>query len=54
MSSNEAGPNGELALQTLATPKGTNADGDIFGRWLVSQMDLAAVSRAKWLHEVVR
>jgi acyl-CoA thioesterase YciA len=54
MSSNEAGPNGVLALQTLATPKGTNADGDIFGRWLVSQMDLAAVSRAKWLHEVVR
>ena len=49
MSSNEAGSNGELALQTLATPKGTNADGGIFGCWLVSQMDLAAVSRAKWL-----
>ncbi len=42
MSSNEAGPVGELALQTLAMPKDTNANGDIFGGWLVSQMDLAA------------
>lgn len=35
-------PQGELALQTLAMPKDTNANGDIFGGWLVSQMDLAA------------
>ena len=42
MSSNESGPTGELALQTLAMPKDTNANGDIFGGWLVSQMDLAA------------
>lgn len=35
-------PRGELALQTLAMPKDTNANGDIFGGWLVSQMDLAA------------
>lgn len=35
-------PTGELALQTLAMPKDTNANGDIFGGWLVSQMDLAA------------
>lgn len=34
-------PRGELALQTLAMPKDTNANGDIFGGWLVSQMDLA-------------
>lgn len=33
---------GKLALQTLAMPKDTNANGDIFGGWLVSQMDLAA------------
>ena len=33
---------GELALQTLAMPRDTNANGDIFGGWLVSQMDLAA------------
>lgn len=41
MSSSEC-PQGELALQTLAMPKDTNANGDIFGGWLVSQMDLAA------------
>lgn len=35
-------PQGELALQTLAMPRDTNANGDIFGGWLVSQMDLAA------------
>jgi acyl-CoA thioesterase YciA len=35
-------PTGELALQTLAMPRDTNANGDIFGGWLVSQMDLAA------------
>ncbi len=34
-------PQGELALQTLAMPKDTNANGDIFGGWLLSQMDLA-------------
>ncbi len=33
---------GELALQTLVMPKDTNANGEIFGGWLVSQMDLAA------------
>lgn len=40
--SNEVEIQGELALQTLAMPKDTNANGDIFGGWLVSQMDLAA------------
>ena len=34
-------PFGELALQTIAMPKDTNANGDIFGGWLLSQMDLA-------------
>ena len=42
MSSSESNPVGELALQTLAMPKDTNANSDIFGGWLVSQMDLAA------------
>ena len=37
-----ARPKGELALQTLAMPRDTNANGDIFGGWLVGQMDLAA------------
>jgi acyl-CoA thioesterase YciA len=34
-------PTGELALQTIAMPADTNASGDIFGGWLLSQMDLA-------------
>lgn len=38
----EPTPSGVLALQTLAMPRDTNANGDIFGGWLVSQMDLAA------------
>lgn len=42
MRNKEESPEGALALQTLAMPKDTNASGDIFGGWLVSQMDLAA------------
>lgn len=34
-------PSGKLMLQTVAMPKDTNPAGDIFGGWLVSQMDLA-------------
>ena len=34
-------PSGTLALQTVPMPKDTNAAGDIFGGWLVSQMDIA-------------
>lgn len=33
---------GDMLTQTLAMPAYTNANGDIFGGWLVSQMDLAA------------
>ncbi|MFT5083008.1 MAG: acyl-CoA thioesterase YciA [Lentisphaeria bacterium] len=40
-------PNGELALQTLAMPRNTNANGDIFGGWLLSQMDLAGAIAAR-------
>lgn len=35
-------PRGTLSLQTIAMPADANANGDIFGGWLVSQMDLAA------------
>ena len=31
----------ELALRTIAMPVFANAHGDIFGGWLLSQMDLA-------------
>lgn len=34
-------PQGDLALQTVAMPRDTNANGDIFGGWLLSQMDIA-------------
>ena len=34
-------PRGELALRTLAMPADTNPSGDIFGGWVMSQMDIA-------------
>lgn len=37
----EPSPIGNLALQTLAMPADTNPNGDVFGGWLMSQMDLA-------------
>ena len=37
-----AAPSGQLVLQTIAMPADTNANGDIFGGWLMSQMDLGA------------
>lgn len=40
-------PKGELTIQTLAMPANTNPNGDIFGGWIVSQMDLAAGVLAK-------
>jgi acyl-CoA thioesterase YciA len=39
--SDEAEPRGELCTRTLAMPADTNANGDIFGGWLLSQMDIA-------------
>lgn len=40
-------PKGKLALRTVAMPADTNPNGDIFGGWLVSQMDLAGFTCAK-------
>lgn len=34
-------PTGKLILRTLAMPADTNPDGDIFGGWIMSQMDIA-------------
>ncbi|QDT44999.1 putative acyl-CoA thioester hydrolase [Gimesia alba] len=34
-------PEGKLILRTLAMPADTNANGDIFGGWIMSQMDIA-------------
>lgn len=36
-----AEPRGVLAIRTLAMPADTNPAGDIFGGWLLSQMDIA-------------
>jgi len=33
---------GDLAIRTLAMPADTNPSGDIFGGWVLAQMDLAA------------
>jgi acyl-CoA thioesterase YciA len=38
----ETPPSGAPAIRTIAMPAGTNPAGDIFGGWLMSQMDLAA------------
>jgi acyl-CoA thioesterase YciA len=35
-----AEPTGDLTIRTVAMPADTNANGDIFGGWLLSQMDL--------------
>ena len=35
-------PEGTLVLQTVAMPADTNYNGDIFGGWIMSQMDLGA------------
>ena len=40
-------PSGELVIRTIAMPADTNANGDIFGGWLMSQMDLGAAIVAK-------
>jgi acyl-CoA thioesterase YciA len=44
-------PRGELAVRTMAMPADTNANGDIFGGWVMSRMDqaggIAGVSRTR-------
>jgi acyl-CoA thioesterase YciA len=41
MNSTTARPQGDLILRTLAMPADTNPNGDIFGGWVLSQMDIA-------------
>ncbi|MEL7216108.1 MAG: hotdog domain-containing protein [Pseudomonadota bacterium] len=38
---------GQLTLQTIAMPADTNANGDIFGGWLMAQMDLGTSVMAR-------
>lgn len=42
MASETEPPQGAPTLRTIAMPSDTNPAGDIFGGWLMSQMDLAA------------
>jgi acyl-CoA thioesterase YciA len=42
----QPGPKGEVTIRTIAMPADTNPNGDIFGGWLMSQMDLGASSIA--------
>lgn len=37
----EKKPSGQIILRTLAMPADTNPAGDIFGGWIMSQMDIA-------------
>ncbi len=39
-------PEGELAVRLMAMPRDANINGDIFGGWVLSQMDIAGVSIA--------
>jgi len=34
-------PRGELTIRVQAMPKDTNPSGDVFGGWILSQMDIA-------------
>jgi Acyl-CoA hydrolase len=43
---NSGMPQAEPAIRTIAMPADTNPAGDIFGGWLMAQMDLAAGNTA--------
>lgn len=47
MNNSQIEPVGELILRTMAMPADTNANGDIFGGWILSQMDIAGAILAK-------
>ncbi|EGA72236.1 hypothetical protein VISI1226_06189 [Vibrio sinaloensis DSM 21326] len=47
MNNDMSAPRGQLLLRTLAMPADTNANGDIFGGWIMSQLDLAGGILAK-------
>lgn len=42
----ETEPHGALTIRTLAMPADTNPAGDIFGGWVMSQMDIAGAIAA--------
>jgi len=46
MQSDANEPHGTLTIRTLAMPADTNPAGDIFGGWVMSQMDIAGAITA--------
>jgi len=40
-------PHGEIVIRAIAMPADTNSNGDIFGGWLISQMDLGGAVLAR-------
>lgn len=40
-------PAGEIVIRTIAQPADTNANGDVFGGWLMGQMDLGGAVLAR-------
>ncbi len=44
----ESPPRREPSFRAIAMPADSNARGDIFGGWLLSQMDLAGGATAMW------
>lgn len=45
--SNPTSPTGEVVIRTIAMPANTNANGDVFGGWIMSQMDLGGAVLAR-------
>jgi acyl-CoA thioesterase YciA len=41
VNTNRQEPTGDLTVRTIAMPADTNANGDIFGGWVMAQMDIA-------------
>jgi acyl-CoA hydrolase len=39
-------PQGELVIRTLAMPADANGNGDIFGGWVMAQMDMGGATWA--------
>lgn len=44
-------PTGELMIKTIAAPVDANVNGDIFGGWIMSQMDIGGAILAKEISE---
>jgi acyl-CoA thioesterase YciA len=42
-------PSGTLALQTITMPADTNPFGDVFGGWVMGQMDIAGAIHANYV-----